>query len=66
MNNKTAKSKKIKNKQPKKPPLLRDKESMKEIVADSKQVQHFFENLIKKSKENKDKKYDLYYVRGSK
>ncbi len=48
--------KKIKNKQPKKPPLLKDKEAMKEIVADSKHIKHFFENLIKKPKENKDKK----------
>lgn len=50
------KTKTPKPKQPKKPPLLKDKEAMKEVIADPKQIQYFFENCIKKPKEKKDSK----------
>jgi hypothetical protein len=50
------KTKKPKNKQPKKPPLLKDKEAMKEIIADPKQIQYFFENCIKKAQKKTNEK----------
>ncbi len=46
----------VKPSKTKKPPLLKDKKAMKEIIADPKDIMHFFQNCIKKPKEKKDSK----------